>query len=75
MKKSRLCRLLCGKALPFRPSRLEKKNNPKTFRFSRLPESRKAFRTAGGRAAAGHLPSHGPDFHTFASVDALVAFG
>jgi predicted dehydrogenase len=36
-KKSRLGRLLCGKAQPFRSSRLD----TETFRLSRLPESRR----------------------------------
>jgi len=40
VKKSRLCRLLCGKARPFRPSRQKEKNN-KVFRLGCFPESRR----------------------------------
>ena len=40
-KGARLCRLLCGKAQPFRPSRLKKRVNRRVSRLSGLPESRR----------------------------------
>jgi hypothetical protein len=51
VKKSWLCRLLCGKAQPFRPSRPKEKNN-KVFRLGPLPKSRRLSpETPSGRGA------------------------
>ena len=50
---SRLCRLLCGKAQPFRPGGQKEKNN-KVFRLGSFPESR---RLSAQQAAKPRYPS------------------
>ena len=64
MKKLRLCRLLCGKAPPFRPSRQKEKNN-KVFRLGSFPESRRLSAQQAAKPRQTIASGRTRFFHTF----------
>jgi hypothetical protein len=65
VKKSRLCRLMCGKARPFPSTRLD----TKAFRLGRLPESH---RLSPHQAAQPQEPV--TVFHTFPALGSVSPF-